>query len=555
VGRSAAFDADDTTVRPNRAVPGRLQALIGPHASGTRLFEVRELAATDEQSDGSRLAECALDESTLFEGYDHPMRGRRRDLEVPLQVGLCGRPALHLRVVVDVYEVLSLLLRVARRREARAKADGRWVVGVGFLDVAQPVAEPFETLPKSGVVRMVGLCRYMPEEIIEVIESEANDDGSAIRFRDAKLPLKLAIDEGVFKDQIALSRTEPDRDSLSGLDHLDTHLAPTLTARSSYTKAASPRPRRQQLLQHSSSGFPLCLVMLGNGSRTRDKCNRRTDWMVEENSRHASELARRRLMLVEFGLPVSFDRQWMRGATADLLPGDHDGENPLSCFFGVQASHLQRSETEGHSRQANVPSAECRFVQDADGFLFTNFVRVEDYGERPSSIASGWKIDLDCRSPCLLAQIFLFPNAGNSPVRTPDRLQPQNESPRVKTDSRHFPVLSLRIRDSHPRHPKHGHSAIGFLCRGRDVRPTDGCASPLLVESVVQSGATTCTYSSGTPEKRPSISCFFFLLDRSALMMFPLPAVQPVFRGTPCRSTTFDNISLMDPSPANWNRN
>jgi hypothetical protein len=71
---------------------------------------------------------------------------------------------------------------------------------------------------------MVGLRRHGPEEIIEVVESEANDDGSASHFRDAKLALKLAIDESVVKDQITLRRAEPNRDSLSGLDYFRTHL-------------------------------------------------------------------------------------------------------------------------------------------------------------------------------------------------------------------------------------------------------------------------------------------------------------------------------------------
>ena len=160
------------------------------------------------------------------------MYGRRRNQEVPPKIRLCGRLAVNLRVVVDKRKVLPLLWRIPRRREDRCRFNGRWVVRVGFLDVSETVAESLETLPKSGVSRMVGLRRHAPEEIIEVVESEANDDGSASRFRDAKLLLKLAIDEHMVKDQITLPQAETNRDSLSGLDYFRMHLPPAFIVRS-----------------------------------------------------------------------------------------------------------------------------------------------------------------------------------------------------------------------------------------------------------------------------------------------------------------------------------
>jgi hypothetical protein len=90
---------------------------------------------------------------------------------------------------------------------------------------------------------MVCLCRDVPEEIIEVVESEASDDRGTLGFRDAKPLLKLGIDEGVLKYEIALYRTEPDRDSLSGLDHSRTHQALTFFARPNVLALSCTRKR------------------------------------------------------------------------------------------------------------------------------------------------------------------------------------------------------------------------------------------------------------------------------------------------------------------------
>jgi len=83
----------------------------------------------------------------------------------------------------------------------------------------------------------------------------------------------------------------------------------------------------------------------------------------------------------------------------------------------------------------NPLSAECRYVADADGFLFTNFVRVEDYGERPSSIASGWKIDRDRRSSLLAGKYF--------PV--PERREFTRQDPRLGFGRATSPTADIRF--------------------------------------------------------------------------------------------------------------
>ena len=59
----------------------------GPFSLGPGLFEVGEFAATNQETDGSRLAGKAFDEATLFEGEHHPMYGGWGNLEIVLQIG------------------------------------------------------------------------------------------------------------------------------------------------------------------------------------------------------------------------------------------------------------------------------------------------------------------------------------------------------------------------------------------------------------------------------------------------------------------------------------
>lgn len=90
---------------------------------------------------------------------------------------------------------------------------------------------------------MIGFRCHVPEEIIEVVKVEPNDYGSAVRFRNAKALLKFGINEGLVEDQIPLSRTEPDRDSFSALDHFLTHRGLTLFARSNGSGFSCNRQR------------------------------------------------------------------------------------------------------------------------------------------------------------------------------------------------------------------------------------------------------------------------------------------------------------------------
>ncbi len=122
--------------------------------------------------------------------------------------------------------------------------------------------------------------------------------------------------------------------------------------------------------------------------------------------------------------------------------------------------HSQRLEAQlapqaAHSRQAqsamsrlSVPGCR-RFHASQIAFAF----KTTEYGL--SSTALDWKTDLDRRSPCSLARNFLFPNAGNSPVKNLRLRLGHRRVPRVKPDLRHFRVFSLQIRDSHPETSSH----------------------------------------------------------------------------------------------------
>ena len=59
------------------------------------------------------------------------------------------------------------------------------------------------------------------------------------------------------------------------------------------------------------------------------------------------------------------------------------------------------------------------------------------------------------RHPCSLAQISLFLNAGNLPSGPQDRASAVQRAQLLKPDSRHFPVISLHNRDSHPETGSH----------------------------------------------------------------------------------------------------
>jgi len=88
--------------------------------------------AIEEQPNGTRPSRRAFNEATLLEGDEHPMDGRWRDLEVALEVGLGGRLAVDLGVVVDECEVLALLRRVSGTTWNCSETDGGGVVRVAF---------------------------------------------------------------------------------------------------------------------------------------------------------------------------------------------------------------------------------------------------------------------------------------------------------------------------------------------------------------------------------------------------------------------------------------
>src|SRR5947209_7552390 len=73
----------------------------------TDSFEVRQFGPAQEQADRTGLARFPCDETLSVQGHDHLVDRRGADPEVPLHVGLGGRDAVELGVVVDEGEELA----------------------------------------------------------------------------------------------------------------------------------------------------------------------------------------------------------------------------------------------------------------------------------------------------------------------------------------------------------------------------------------------------------------------------------------------------------------
>lgn len=76
-----------------------------------QLLQIRKILACNQKPDGSSLPGSPLDKTVGFQGDDHLVHGRWAHPKVSLHVGLGGRPAVDLAVVVNEDEILSLFVR------------------------------------------------------------------------------------------------------------------------------------------------------------------------------------------------------------------------------------------------------------------------------------------------------------------------------------------------------------------------------------------------------------------------------------------------------------
>ena len=74
----------------------------------TASFQVRQLLSGQEEPDRAGLARFSADEAPPLQHLDHVVDSRGRDTEVALHIGLRGRAAEELGVIVDEGKELAL---------------------------------------------------------------------------------------------------------------------------------------------------------------------------------------------------------------------------------------------------------------------------------------------------------------------------------------------------------------------------------------------------------------------------------------------------------------
>ncbi len=113
------------------------------------LLQSRQVFRFYKQANRPGLPWSSLDESVALQGLDHFVDRRRRNLEVVLEVGLRGRPAVDLGVVVDEGKVLALLCREGRcnRRIQFWRGIYAYLEGVLAETVESADFDPSSTVP------------------------------------------------------------------------------------------------------------------------------------------------------------------------------------------------------------------------------------------------------------------------------------------------------------------------------------------------------------------------------------------------------------------------
>lgn len=149
--------------------PGSAFGSFSTCADLARLFEIRQLRSRQSKPYRARDSRLTVDESARLQRLNHLVHDRRRHSEKPLQIRFGRRPAVDLRVVVDVREILSLL-----RGEGLHLVDDRFGLGLliskRVLDAREPVAHGIKQPPDARFRTMVRFGRHMSGEIVDVIQ-------------------------------------------------------------------------------------------------------------------------------------------------------------------------------------------------------------------------------------------------------------------------------------------------------------------------------------------------------------------------------------------------
>jgi len=144
--------------------------------------------------------------------------------EKPLKVCLGGWPTVNLGVAVDEREVLPLL---GCERLARLDHCDRTLVFIRkpSLNMCKSVVHSFEGSPHPWLFTMIRLGCDMAGEIVHVVERQVNNESRPERLCGLETFFQHGIDKRALNDYIALTRGQPEVDSVVWLDPLRPHVS------------------------------------------------------------------------------------------------------------------------------------------------------------------------------------------------------------------------------------------------------------------------------------------------------------------------------------------
>ena len=113
-------------------------ALAFSALSTLQLLKIRKIPACKQKPDGSSLPGSTLNETVGFKSKDHLVHGGRAHAKVSLHIGLGGRLAVDLAVVVNEGEILTLFVGEGFCRHERSLlVSGKAHCAICYLNYAQ----------------------------------------------------------------------------------------------------------------------------------------------------------------------------------------------------------------------------------------------------------------------------------------------------------------------------------------------------------------------------------------------------------------------------------
>jgi hypothetical protein len=153
------------------------------------------------------------------------MHCRRRNLEIPLKIGLGWRCPMELRIPVNEGQILTLLrCKPGLQRGRGTDCLGDWrLVSELLQQGTEPIADRIERTLDFAVIAMIRFGRHAAKEVVDVVQIQVDDEPGADPGSLLEDFLDFRIQERPLDHEITFARRESDRELCPGLDVFSNH--------------------------------------------------------------------------------------------------------------------------------------------------------------------------------------------------------------------------------------------------------------------------------------------------------------------------------------------